>query len=96
MHPQQSDRSATIDALPTWRTEAACLDEDPELFFPSGTTGSALDQVERAKAVCRRCPVAAQCLAWALGTNQQDGVWGGRSEDERRTLRRTQLRQRRA
>lgn len=92
----EPDRSASTSALHTWRTQAACLDEDPELFFPTGTTGAALDQVERAKAVCRRCPVVAPCLAWAVGTNQQDGVWGGLGEDERRTLRRAQLRQRRA
>jgi WhiB family redox-sensing transcriptional regulator len=78
-----------------WRHKAACLDEDPELFFPVGTTGPALDQVERAKAVCRQCDVTAQCLEWALETNQDAGVWGGMSEDERRTLRRSRQRRRR-
>jgi WhiB family redox-sensing transcriptional regulator len=41
----------------TWRNYAACLDEDPELFFPIGNTGPALRQIERAKPVCRRCDV---------------------------------------
>ena len=40
-----------------WRHEAACRDEDPELFFPIGNTGPALMQIEEAKAVCRRCSV---------------------------------------
>lgn len=71
-----------------WRARAACRDYDPEFFFPVGSTGPALDQIEQAKAVCRRCDVAAQCLKWAMDTNQQDGVWGGKSEDERRTLQR--------
>lgn len=71
-----------------WRQKAACIDEDPELFFPIGTTGPALEQLERAKAVCRRCDVVDQCLEWALETNQDAGVWGGMSEDERRALRR--------
>ena len=78
-----------------WRQKAACIDEDPELFFPVGTTGPALEQVERAKTVCRRCDVADQCLEWALSTNQDAGGWGGLSEDERRTLRRSRQRRRR-
>jgi WhiB family redox-sensing transcriptional regulator len=36
------------------------------------------------------------CLEYALSTNQDSGVWGGTSEDERRVLRRQWLRQRRA
>ncbi|MFJ4329120.1 WhiB family transcriptional regulator [Streptomyces tricolor] len=71
-----------------WRHRASCRDEDPELFFPIGTTGPALLQIEEAKAVCRkRCPVIEQCLTWALESGQDDGVWGGLSEDERRALK---------
>ncbi|MGH8895495.1 MAG: WhiB family transcriptional regulator [Egibacteraceae bacterium] len=81
--------------LPAWRDKAGCLDEDTEMFFPSGTTGTALDQIEQAKAVCRSCPVITECLDWALETNQDAGVWGGLSEDERRTLRRSRQRKRR-
>lgn len=79
-----------------WRQRAACIDEDPELFFPVGTTGPALDQLERAKAVCRRCQVIDECLEWALSTSQDAGVWGGMSEEERRSLRRTRARGRAA
>ena len=78
-----------------WRQRAACLDEDPELFFPIGTTGPALEQVEQAKQVCERCAVTEQCLEWALVTNQDAGVWGGLSEEERRSLRRSRQRRRR-
>ncbi|MGH8905684.1 MAG: WhiB family transcriptional regulator [Egibacteraceae bacterium] len=84
----------------SWRSKAACTDENTELFFAVGSAAPALEQVERAKAVCRRCEVVAQRLHWALETRQQDGVWGGLTEDERRALRqrrerphiRTQLR----
>jgi hypothetical protein len=62
----EPDWSAALGALPAWRAKAACLDEDPELFFPSGTTGAALEQTQQAKAVCQRCPVRAQCLEWAI------------------------------
>jgi WhiB family redox-sensing transcriptional regulator len=71
-----------------WRDVAACRDTSPDLFFPVGTTGPALEQIEQAKAVCRQCPVSAPCLEFALVTNQDSGVWGGTSEEERRKLRR--------
>ncbi|MFC5290975.1 WhiB family transcriptional regulator [Actinokineospora guangxiensis] len=77
-----------------WRHRAACRDEDPELFFPVGTSGPALSQVAEAKAVCTRCPVTASCLAWALDSGQDAGVWGGMSEDERRALKRRNARTR--
>jgi WhiB family redox-sensing transcriptional regulator len=70
-----------------WRHRAACLDEDPELFFPIGNTGPAL---------CRRCEVMDTCLRWALESGQHAGVWGGLSEDERRALKRRNARARRA
>jgi WhiB family redox-sensing transcriptional regulator len=75
-----------------WRHLAACLDEDPELFFPVGDTGPALLQVVEAKAVCASCPVRVECLTWALETGQNYGIWGGYTEDERRELKRRNAR----
>lgn len=75
-----------------WRHKAACRKEDPELFFPVGTSGPALAQITEAKQVCRRCPVASPCLEWALTSGQDAGVWGGMSEDERRALKRQRAR----
>lgn len=77
-----------------WRHRAACRDEDPELFFPIGTSGPALLQVEEAKKVCQRCDVSDMCLQWALDSGQAAGVWGGLSEDERRALKRRRARER--
>ena len=80
-----------------WRIKAACRDTDPDLFFPVGTTGPALEQIAAAKAVCNSCDAQAACLEFALATNQESGVWGGASEEERRKLRKAwQSRQRRA
>lgn len=80
-----------------WRDDAACRDTDPSLFFPVGTTGPAIDQIEAAKAVCRECLVQDECLEFALTTHQDSGVWGGTSEEERRQIRRkARLAQRRA
>jgi WhiB family redox-sensing transcriptional regulator len=75
-----------------WRHRAACRDEDPELFFPVGTTGPALLQIAEAKIACRRCPVSTECLNWALASGQDAGVWGGMSEDERRVVKRRHAR----
>lgn len=71
-----------------WRIKAACKDTDPALFFPIGTTGVAIDQIEAAKQVCTGCSCMVMCLQFALDTNQDAGVWGGLSEEERRVIRR--------
>jgi WhiB family redox-sensing transcriptional regulator len=71
----------------TWREDAACRDADPDLFFPIGTTGNALSQLDEAKRICCRCSAQLQCLAWALENGVTDGVWGGATADERRMIR---------
>ena len=70
------------------RTRAACEDQDPELFFPVGTSGPALLQTEMAKGVCRGCPLQVECLADALARGIDFGIWGGYDEYERRAMRR--------
>jgi WhiB family redox-sensing transcriptional regulator len=75
-----------------WVHRARCKDEDPELFFPIGTTGPAASQVDVAKAICMQCEVRTECLEWAMATGQDAGVWGGLSEEERRALRRARRR----
>lgn len=77
-----------------WREDAACRQTDPELFFPSGHSGIALDHIEAAKAVCGACPVRRPCLRFAIETNQEAGIWGGLDEDERRRLRSARARRR--
>jgi WhiB family redox-sensing transcriptional regulator len=69
-----------------WRMLAASLDEDSELFFPTGTTPSAKMQAALAKEVCTQCIVRDECLDWAMDTRQDHGVWGGLDEFERRSL----------
>ena len=72
----------------TWRDRSACLNEDPELFFPTGNTGPALVQIAEAKLICQRCEVVEPCLKWAIQSGQDAGVWGELSADERRALKR--------
>jgi WhiB family redox-sensing transcriptional regulator len=71
-----------------WWDDAACLHTDPDLFFPDGTAGPALRQVDEAKQICRGCPVRMPCLEWALDQASSSGIWGGTTEDERRAIRR--------
>lgn len=60
-------------------------------MYPHGTD---VEGIELAKSVCRRCPVQSECLARALETGEQFGVWGGMSEEERRQLKRRESRAR--
>jgi WhiB family redox-sensing transcriptional regulator len=71
-----------------WRNYAACRNVDPDLFFPLGTEGASLPQIEQAKQVCRTCPVSKTCLRWALDSGDT-GVWGGTTDEERRGQRRS-------
>jgi WhiB family redox-sensing transcriptional regulator len=71
-----------------WRNYAACRDVDPDLFFPLGTSGASLAQIEQAKQICHTCPVSRSCLRWALDSGDA-GVWGGTTEEERRSHRRS-------
>jgi WhiB family redox-sensing transcriptional regulator len=81
------------DPAETWWIERSrCIGEDPELFFPVGSTGSALAQTAKAIEICAGCPVRAECLEWALETCQDAGVWGGLGEEERREIRRARRR----
>jgi WhiB family redox-sensing transcriptional regulator len=75
-----------------WRYDAACAGEETDLFFPVGQSADAIIQTSQAKAVCARCPVQTECLTFALDTGQNDGVWGGLAEDERRLLKRRMAR----
>jgi WhiB family redox-sensing transcriptional regulator len=74
-----------------WQDHASCKFTSPELFFPIGSTGVATEVTQAAKAVCRACEVRTSCLHYALETNQENGIWGGTTEDERRTIRRAWL-----
>ena len=61
--------------------EAACHDVATSMFFPVSDTFAG-----EAKAICAQCPVAEQCLEYAITTHQSDGVWGGLTALERHRL----------
>jgi WhiB family redox-sensing transcriptional regulator len=67
---------------PRWQRRAACAGVNPELFFTERgeSTGDA-------KEVCLGCCVRQECLDFALANGEKFGIWGGKSERERRSLR---------
>ncbi|HEY9367537.1 WhiB family transcriptional regulator [Streptomyces sp.] len=69
-----------------WMRRGACRKEDPELWFPLGDGDGFTDQIDKARALCRSCPVVLRCLSFGL--TQEYGIWGGTTEKERRGLRR--------
>ena len=71
-----------------WTQRAACLREDPEIFFPPTEAGLGLEQITVAKEICHDCPVQAECLDHAITFGEGAGIWGGTTPEERRLLRR--------
>jgi WhiB family redox-sensing transcriptional regulator len=69
----------------TWMRWASCAESDPDLWHPENNNAA---QAKQAAAICRRCPVRAECLAYALEHGEEHGVWGGMSVRERERLRR--------
>lgn len=63
-----------------WMGEAACIGHDLQTFFPSGGDSN------EAREVCMGCPVAAECLEYALAHHDDNGIWGGTTERVRRRL----------
>ena len=84
-----------VKSARSWQEAASCRQHEPDLFFPIGSTGPAVDQISVAKAICTACPVREECLTYALESNQEAGIWGGYAEDERRRLRKRWLAERR-
>lgn len=66
-----------------WRDRAACLGEDPALFFPQDGDRYAAD---KGRAICAGCTVRAQCLQFALSSPERWGTWAGLTEGERQGM----------
>lgn len=64
-----------------WMANGKCREVPPSIFFPSDGIG-----VQEAQRICADCPVSETCLEYALANRIDHGVWGGRSERERRRI----------
>lgn len=65
----------------SWRQRGACRGLDPQVFYPVSD-----EDAGEAKVICGSCPVQEPCLEWALRNREQDGIWGGATERERRRI----------
>jgi WhiB family redox-sensing transcriptional regulator len=61
-----------------WAERAVCATSDPDAWFPGPHDAAAM-----ARRVCAACPVQAECLAYALDTGEEHGIWGGLDPAER-------------
>jgi hypothetical protein len=68
-------------SLPFFDADSLCAETDPEVWFPD-VGGSTV----AAKRMCSRCENEDACLQWAIANDEQSGVWGGKSPEERRKL----------
>lgn len=74
----------------SWQAQAACREVDPELFFSDSHSTPDKARVERARTVCSPCPVAYECLRYAMATGS-DGVWAGTTKDQRDALKKLKV-----
>lgn len=81
----QSCVSVPRYGAPDWSQQGDCRHYDPEWWFPP--KGDNRQTLDVAIGICRECPVQDACLAYALEHNEQYGVWGGLTTNERRALR---------
>jgi WhiB family redox-sensing transcriptional regulator len=73
----------------------ACLDADPELFFPADKPDQLApkeretydQQVKEAKDHCAVCPLIDACWRAAFELRIEYGIWGGTTPAERRRYR---------
>jgi WhiB family redox-sensing transcriptional regulator len=72
---------------PSWMDIAACRGSGVDFVPKAPRPGRTSPAEEAALAVCRRCLVVDECLAFAL-EHGEAGVWGGTTEGERREMRR--------
>jgi WhiB family transcriptional regulator, redox-sensing transcriptional regulator len=80
--------TSTADLMPPqWHEEAACKGLAADIFYPLDD-----DAVSVAKSVCGECSAQERCLEYALAVREKDGVWGGATERERRSLMRRRRR----
>jgi WhiB family redox-sensing transcriptional regulator len=62
-----------------------CSIYSTDIFFPEEYEEA---DVAKAKNICNHCWMKDKCLAFALKTNEKEGVWGGTTPKERRSIRR--------
>ena len=74
---------ADLLAVPSFYKDANCKGSNQDDFFPDRGSSTI-----KAKKICSECKVKELCLEYAVERKERFGIWGGKSERERRTIRR--------
>lgn len=65
-----------------WQSAGLCAQVgDDALMFPAKGAST-----KDAKSLCMGCEVRSPCLEYALANTERHGIWGGKSERERRAI----------
>lgn len=85
----QAPKPMNLPQIP-WMKKGECRKSiDPDMFFRErGGDKAGSGNTKDAKAMCRECPVATECLLWALEHDEEFGIWGGSTPDERQKMKR--------
>jgi WhiB family transcriptional regulator, redox-sensing transcriptional regulator len=62
-----------------------CNETNSELFFPDEYTD--VMAVEKARTICRSCPLINECIAYAIEIPSLEGIWGGTTPRQRIRMR---------
>lgn len=67
----------------TWMDSGSCTGDTEHDFFPYP---SDKQEIKKTRQICSNCPVQKECFiyAWLFGID--DGIWGGRTPEERSTI----------
>jgi WhiB family redox-sensing transcriptional regulator len=80
-----------------WASRAACSDMDTDLFYPEASLDERKKGVwnpadyEAARQVCLGCPVRPECYEYAMATEEEWGMWGGFTPEERKAMKKSGL-----
>lgn len=74
--------STAVASSIEWMSRGACRGVTRDIFFPDS------DQLvsSTAKRLCGRCDVRDECLQYALDQRIEFGIWGGLTEEQRRSI----------
>lgn len=63
----------------------------PEIFFLEKGDNQGPEKIRMSKELCAECPVSMLCLEYALEAGEDDGIWGGLTRNERKSLKRNRI-----
>lgn len=62
----------------------------PDVFYPYSQSPAKNNQdIRYAKSLCAECPVIQECRMYAISANEEYGIWGGWTAQERQQYRKT-------